>query len=71
MTGIRAKRDPKEILREAVGKIDSLSHARSSASLSPHAPYSTLPELLKLTAESARKKNLRITTHIAESERGI
>jgi cytosine/adenosine deaminase-related metal-dependent hydrolase len=68
MTGIRAKRDPKEILREAVEKIDSLAHARSSASLSPHAPYSTLPELLKLTAEFARKKNLRITTHIAESE---
>ncbi len=68
MTGIRAKRDPKEILREAVEKIDSLSHARCSASLSPHAPYSTLPELLRLTAGLARKKKWRITTHIAESE---
>ena len=47
MTGIRARREPKEILREAVEKIDSLSHARCSASLSPHAPYSTLPELLR------------------------
>jgi cytosine/adenosine deaminase-related metal-dependent hydrolase len=68
MTGIRAKRDPKEILREAIEKIDSLTHARCSASLSPHAPYSTLPELLKLTAGFARKNNLRITTHVAESE---
>jgi aminodeoxyfutalosine deaminase len=68
MTGIRAKRDPKEILREAVEKIDSLAHARSSASLSPHAPYSTLPELLRLSAETARKRNWRITTHVAESE---
>jgi cytosine/adenosine deaminase-related metal-dependent hydrolase len=68
MTGIRAKRDPKEILREAVEKIESLAHARCSASLSPHAPYSTLPELLRLTAELARKKKWRITTHIAESE---
>jgi aminodeoxyfutalosine deaminase len=68
MTGIRAKRDPKEILREAVAKIDSLTHARCSASLSPHAPYSTLPELLRLTAGLARKKKWRITTHIAESE---
>jgi aminodeoxyfutalosine deaminase len=68
MTGIRAKRDPKEILREAVEKIDSLTHARSSASLSPHAPYSTLPELLRLSAEIARKRNWRITTHVAESE---
>jgi cytosine/adenosine deaminase-related metal-dependent hydrolase len=68
MTGIRAKRDPKEILREAAAKIDSLAHARCSASLSPHAAYSTLPELLRLTAGLARKKKWRITTHIAESE---
>jgi aminodeoxyfutalosine deaminase len=67
MTGIRARRDPKEILCEAVEKIDSLTHARCSASLSPHAPYSTLPELLRLTAGLARKKKWRITTHIAES----
>jgi cytosine/adenosine deaminase-related metal-dependent hydrolase len=68
MTGIRARRDPKEILQEAVGKIDSLKHARSSASISPHAPYSTLPELLRLGAGLARKKKWRITTHVAESE---
>jgi cytosine/adenosine deaminase-related metal-dependent hydrolase len=68
MTGIRAKRDPEEILSEAVEKIDSLAHARSSASLSPHAAYSTLPELLRLSAGLARKKKWRITTHIAESE---
>jgi aminodeoxyfutalosine deaminase len=67
MTGIRARRDPKEILREAGEKIDSLVHARCSVSLSPHAPYSTLPELLRLTAGLARKKKWRITTHIAES----
>ncbi len=68
MTGIRAKRDPKEILRETVEKIDSLSHARCSASLSPHAPYSTLPQLLRLSAGLARKRKWRICTHIAESE---
>ena len=39
-----------------------------SASLSPHAPYSTLPELLRLSAEIARERNWRITTHVAESE---
>jgi aminodeoxyfutalosine deaminase len=68
MTGIRAKRNPKEILQEAVEQIDSLSHARNSASISPHAPYSTLPELLRLSAGLARKRKWRITTHIAESE---
>jgi cytosine/adenosine deaminase-related metal-dependent hydrolase len=68
MTGIRARRNPKEILREAVEKIDSLPHPRCSASLSPHAPYSTLPELLRLSAATAREKKRRITMHVAESE---
>src|ERR1035438_7403747 len=36
MTGIRARRNPNEILRDAVEKVDSLSHPRCSASLSPH-----------------------------------
>ena len=67
MTGIRSQRGAKEILREAVEKLDSLSHKICRASLSPHAPYSTSAELLKLTAEFARKKSLRITTHVAES----
>jgi len=68
MTGIRARRNPKEILREALEKVDSLSHPRCSTSLSPHAPYSTLPELLRLSAGIARERNWRITTHVAESE---
>jgi cytosine/adenosine deaminase-related metal-dependent hydrolase len=67
MTGIRAQNKPSEILREAVGKIDSLTHERSRVSLSPHAPYSTLPELLQLSAKIARQKNLWLTTHVAES----
>jgi aminodeoxyfutalosine deaminase len=67
MTGIRARREPKNILREAVEKIDSLNHARCCAALSPHAPYSTLPELLSLTAGLARRRKWRISTHIAES----
>jgi len=68
MTGIRARRKPKEILAEAVGKIDSLAHSRCRAALSPHAPYSTLPELLLSSAEFSRKQNWRLTTHVAESE---
>ena len=67
MTGIKSRRNPKEILREAVKKIDSLKHTRSRASLSPHAPYSTLSELLRLTAKTARKRKWRVTTHVAES----
>jgi cytosine/adenosine deaminase-related metal-dependent hydrolase len=68
MTGIKSRRSPGEILREAVQKIDSLRHPRHRAMLSPHAPYSTRPELLRLTAATARRRNWRVTTHIAESE---
>jgi cytosine/adenosine deaminase-related metal-dependent hydrolase len=68
MTGIRARREPRLILLEAVNKIDSLSHSRCCTMLSPHAPYSTLPELLRLTAEHARKKKRRVMIHLSESE---
>ncbi len=68
MTGILSRRPPKEILDETLAKIDSLKHRRSRAMLSPHAPYSTLPELLKRTATAARKRKWRVCTHVAESE---
>jgi len=67
MTGIRARREPRAVLREAVEKIETLAHPRSRAALSPHAPYSTLPELLRLSAREARKRKLPLTTHVAES----
>jgi cytosine/adenosine deaminase-related metal-dependent hydrolase len=36
--------------------------------LSPHAPYSTTPELLRLAAEAARRRELPLVTHVAESD---
>jgi cytosine/adenosine deaminase-related metal-dependent hydrolase len=68
MIGPRANREPAEILRDAVDKIDSLAHARNRIGLSPHAPYSTRSELLRLTARLARKRRWRVCTHVAESE---
>lgn len=68
MTSVRSKRDPAEILDEALRKIGSLEHHRCAAALSPHAPYSTSPELLRLCARAAREKNLRTAVHVAESQ---
>jgi len=68
MTGIKSRRPPKEILREALEKIVSLRHPRNRALLSPHAPYSTRPELLQLTAKTIAKRKWRATIHVAESE---
>ncbi len=67
MTGIRARRAPKEVLREAVEIIDSLPHPRNRAWLSPHAPYSTMPELLQRAARAAQKRRWRVSIHVAES----
>ena len=68
MTGIRSRRPPKEILHETVETMAALRHPRHRAALSPHAPYSTLPELLRLTARLAQKRKWRVSIHVAESE---
>jgi cytosine/adenosine deaminase-related metal-dependent hydrolase len=67
MLGIRKNRRPAEILHEAVTRIDSLNTRRGRLGLSPHAPYSTLPELLRISAQAARKRRLLVCTHVAES----
>jgi aminodeoxyfutalosine deaminase len=68
MTGIRARRAPEAVLEEAANKILSLPRGRCHAGLSPHAPYSTLPELLRRTATLARKHRWRVSTHVGESQ---
>jgi aminodeoxyfutalosine deaminase len=68
MTSVRSKRFPAEILDETLSKIASLHHRRCAAALSPHAPYSTSPQLLRLCARAAREKNLRLAVHVAESQ---
>jgi len=67
MTGLRSRRAPAEILGEAAAKIESLKPERGLAGLSPHALYSTTAPLLEETARLARKKNWRVTMHLAES----
>jgi len=68
MTGIRSRRAPEQILAEAVEKIDSLPSHRCAAGLSPHAPYSTLPLLMRRSGATVRRRKLRVATHVAESE---
>ena len=67
MTCVRAQRPPKEILHEAMQQVRRLRHPRSAAQLSPHAPYSTVPALLRLTAKAAAKRHARVSIHVAES----
>jgi aminodeoxyfutalosine deaminase len=67
MIGIKAHRQPQTIVQEATGRIRGLKGFRGHLGLSPHAPYSTGPELLRLSAETAHRYQWRLTTHVAES----
>jgi cytosine/adenosine deaminase-related metal-dependent hydrolase len=68
MTGVKSRRPPAEIVQQALERLDALPHERCRGAFSPHAPYSTTPELLRLAAESARARNLRLAIHVAESD---
>jgi cytosine/adenosine deaminase-related metal-dependent hydrolase len=67
MTGVKSRRKPELILRDALDVLDELQHSRSSGGISPHAPYSTTPALLRHAAVVARKRKLLVATHVAES----
>jgi len=67
LIGFKAQREPAAMLRDALGRIEMLRASRCRASLSPHAPYTTMPELLRLTMEAARRRKWPVTTHVAES----
>jgi cytosine/adenosine deaminase-related metal-dependent hydrolase len=67
MTGVRSRRDPAAILAEVEGRIASLSHTRVGLGPSPHAPYSTTPRLLELTAATSQRHRWLVCTHVAES----
>ena len=68
MTGVKSRRKPALILSDAVAKIESLkNHPRNRAAPAPHAPYSTVPELLQRTARIAQKRKWPVSIHVAES----
>jgi len=68
MTGVRSGRNPAGILHDTCRAIAGLEAVGGGFGLSPHAPYSTTPVLLRLTAEAAAADGWRTTTHVAESE---
>jgi aminodeoxyfutalosine deaminase len=67
LTGVKSRRNPRAILREALARIRSLPPGRCRAVLAPHAPYSTVPELLRLASGTARRRQWPISIHVAES----
>ncbi len=67
MIGMKRQRQPEAIVRDAVRHTEALKLRCGGVGLSPHAPYSTVPELLRLSAQTARRRKWRLTTHLAES----
>ncbi len=65
---ITINRPPEVVLAETLQKAHALPGGRMRVGLSPHAPYTTVPELLRQTARIARRRKLLVSTHIAESE---
>jgi cytosine/adenosine deaminase-related metal-dependent hydrolase len=67
MISVKPDRQPSGILKAALECIKALGSSRSRVELSPHAPYTTGPELLRMSARAARRHHCRLTTHVAES----
>lgn len=67
MTGVRSRRDPRAIVEETTARARAFRGDGSGIGLSPHALYSTTPELLRLSLRAARAHNWRLVTHVAES----
>src|SRR5258708_1698469 len=68
MTGVRSRRRPATIVRDAVERIETLPSDRCRLGLSPHASHSTVPQLWRLSAEIARERRWPMAIHVAESE---
>lgn len=67
MIGITNRRLPEAILEDVLNKVSNLPNGRCQVGLSPHAPYSTLPKLLRLSATAARSHKYSVAVHISES----
>lgn len=65
---VRRRQRPATLVRQAVQQVRRLPAGRSRAALSPHALYTTNPELLKLARRASRRARWPLTMHVAESE---
>ena len=65
LLSVRHRLNARQMVEAAVRKLEPLPAA--SAGLSPHAPYSTSPELLSTAAAAAREHRWLLTSHVAES----
>ena len=69
LTGVKSQSRADDLLGEAVEWLENLPELEGKeGAISPHALYSTTPELMQKAAHLARERELRVSTHLAESE---
>jgi aminodeoxyfutalosine deaminase len=68
MTGVKSRRNPRAILQDNLEHIRTLPGGRCRPGLAPHAPYSTMPDLLRLAADMAQRRRWPLSIHVAESK---
>ncbi len=68
LLNIKSRQPAAEMVEQAVNGWLGLQDAQGRVGLSPHAPYSTSPELIESAARAAHRRKWRLTTHVAESE---
>jgi cytosine/adenosine deaminase-related metal-dependent hydrolase len=72
----KAVREWAELADRRMNRLEACStsgrlEARPTMGLSPHAPYSTTPDLLRGAAEASRELHWRLMTHVAESDEEV
>jgi len=65
LISVRSRHSAVQLVEAAAAKLRAL--APETVGLSPHAPYTTVPELLRATARAAGEHGWLLTTHVAES----
>jgi aminodeoxyfutalosine deaminase len=69
LTGVKSQRPPDDLLAEALEWLENLPRLEGKeGAISPHALYSTTPELMRKAGQFAREREWRVSTHLAESE---
>jgi cytosine/adenosine deaminase-related metal-dependent hydrolase len=68
MLHVKNRQPAAEVVERAVNDWLGMPEAQGRVGLSPHAPYTTSPQLLELAARAAHRRRWRLVTHVAESE---
>jgi aminodeoxyfutalosine deaminase len=68
LLNVRSWHSARQLVAEAEARLQSLAGHAGRVGLSPHAPYTTSPDLLQQAAAAARRHGWLLASHVAESK---